>query len=237
MAGEVEDLRLLQRQIDMIMRIALRRGDDTVLAGKLHELLSQLCGGDGAVLGAGLSPQVGEALRIVREDPVSIKSIESLAVRLGTSRSNFDRRFAREVGQPPQKFLINCKMIEARRYLESSHLRIGEIADALGRCSAKHRSAQRVDDRQITPGCPARPMHLRREPAAAARLPGTRVAAHELRRAQHRPIRKITHPAAQNHGQWQLAFFFIQHPLCRRTVDQFPAMVQGEAPLPKIKLR
>jgi len=132
MAGDVEDLRLLQRQIDMIMRIALRRGDDTVLADKLHELLSQLCGGDDAALGVGLSPQVGEALRIFREDPVSVVSIASLATRLGTSRSNFDRVFAREVGQPPQKFLINCKMIEARRYLESSQLRIGEIADALG---------------------------------------------------------------------------------------------------------
>jgi AraC-like DNA-binding protein len=28
--------------------------------------------------------------------------------------------------------LVSCKMIEARRYLESSEMRIGEIADRLG---------------------------------------------------------------------------------------------------------
>lgn len=132
LGGEVQDLALLRRQIDMIMRVALRRGDDRELAAQLQALLLRLCGGEKAKVGGGLSPCVGEALRIFREDPVSVGSIGSLAARLGTSRSNFDRTFAREVGQAPQKFLINCKMIEARRYLESSHLRIGEIADALG---------------------------------------------------------------------------------------------------------
>lgn len=132
LAAEVPDLSQVRRQIDMIMRIALRREDDTVLASKFHALLLQVCGRNDWTGGSGLSPRVGEALRIFREDPASVDSIASLAHGLGTSRSSFDREFTREVGQPPRQFLINCKVIEARRYLESSRLRVGEIAEALG---------------------------------------------------------------------------------------------------------
>lgn len=130
--GEVEDLPLIQRRIDVVMRLALRREDDTVLAEHLHELIRQVCGSANAVAGPGLSPRVSEALRLFRENPAAVGSIEALARQLGTSRSSFDREFTRQVGQPPRQFLTNCKIIEARRYLESSHLRVGEIADALG---------------------------------------------------------------------------------------------------------
>lgn len=133
MAGEVEDLSAVQRQIDAIMRIALRREDDTILASKIYELILQVCdGGRSAIPASGLSPCVSEALRIFSENPASVDTIEALAQDLGTSRSNFDREFSRQMGQSPRQFLINCKIIEARRYLESSHLRVGEIADALG---------------------------------------------------------------------------------------------------------
>jgi AraC-like DNA-binding protein len=58
--------------------------------------------------------------------------MDTLARQLGWSRSHFDREFSRHVGKPPNQFLVSCKMIEARRYLESSEMRIGEIADQLG---------------------------------------------------------------------------------------------------------
>jgi AraC-like DNA-binding protein len=122
----------VQRQIDVIMRIALRREDDTMLAGKLHELILQVAGGSDVANREGLSPSVGEALRVFREHPASVESIDQFARGVGISRSHFDREFTRQVGQPPRQFLINCKIIEARRYLESSSLRVGEIAEALG---------------------------------------------------------------------------------------------------------
>ena len=132
LGGEVQSLSLAQRQIDVIMRIALRRDDDAVLAQKLHEFIAQCTGQRGIIAEAALNPRISEALRIFREAPASVDSITQIAQKLGVSRSHFDREFTQQIGQAPKQFLINCKMIEARRYLESSHLRVGEIAEALG---------------------------------------------------------------------------------------------------------
>lgn len=132
LSGSVASLPSVQRQIDVIMRIALRREDDTVLARKLYELILQVTGVSGAAVGVELSPAVSEALRVFREHPASVESIGDFARRVGISRAHFDREFSEQVGQPPRQFLINCKIIEARRYLESSALRVGEIAEALG---------------------------------------------------------------------------------------------------------
>jgi AraC-like DNA-binding protein len=130
--GEVKSLALAQRQIDVIMRIALRRDDDEILARKLYELIMQTTGESQALPEVALNERVAEALRIFREAPASVDSITQIAQDLGVSRSHFDREFTQQTGQAPKQFLINCKMIEARRYLESSHLRVGEIAEALG---------------------------------------------------------------------------------------------------------
>ena len=132
LGGEVHSLSLAQRQIDVIMRIALRRDDDAVLAQKLHEFIIQCTGETDSITEVALNPRISEALRIFREAPASVVSISQIAQKLGVSRSHFDREFTQQTGQAPKQFLINCKMIEARRYLESSHLRVGEIAEALG---------------------------------------------------------------------------------------------------------
>jgi AraC-like DNA-binding protein len=132
LGGAIDSLAAVQRQIDVIMRTALRRDDDTLLARKLHDLILQVTGFSRESHREALSPAVGEALRVFREHPASVESIDGFARRIGISRSHFDREFTAQVGQPPRQFLINCKIIEARRYLESSSLRVGEIAEALG---------------------------------------------------------------------------------------------------------
>ncbi|MGZ0655246.1 helix-turn-helix domain-containing protein [Coraliomargarita sp. W4R53] len=132
LGGEVHSLSLAQRQIDVIMRIALRRDDDAVLARKLNEFIVQCTDQTSMTAESALNERISEALRIFREAPASVDSISQIAKQLGVSRSHFDREFTQQTGQAPKKFLINCKMIEARRYLESTHLRVGEIAEALG---------------------------------------------------------------------------------------------------------
>jgi|TARA_B110000908_G_scaffold127718_1_gene149868 AraC family transcriptional regulator of arabinose operon len=132
LGGKVDSLQLLQRQIDVVMRTAISREDDTKLAGLIYQLIQQSCGQTGVTAGVSLDPRVAEAIRIFREDPASVHSMDEIARTLGISRSHFDRAFSKQVGQPPQKFLLNCKMIHARRLLESSNLRVGEIAEALG---------------------------------------------------------------------------------------------------------
>lgn len=129
---EAQSLSVLQRRIDAVMRIAMRREDDATLDRQLYQLISELCGGVHVAEDVILHPRVAEAIRVFREAPASVDSIDGLARQLGVSRSHFDREFSNQVGQAPKQFLINCKIIEARRYLESSHLRVGEIAEALG---------------------------------------------------------------------------------------------------------
>ncbi|MGJ8639496.1 MAG: helix-turn-helix domain-containing protein [Opitutaceae bacterium] len=129
---EARSLPVLRRRIDALMRIAMRREDDAILAQQLEQLIRETCGATDIFDDAIVHPRVAEAIRVFREAPSSVQSIDDLAKQLGVSRSHFDREFRSQVGQAPKQFLINCKIIEARRYLESSNLRIGEIAEALG---------------------------------------------------------------------------------------------------------
>jgi len=129
---QAKSIEVLRRRIDALMRIAMRREDDSILAGNVYNLIQELCAGLVVARDVRVDPRVAEAIRIFRDEPSSVASIDSLAKRLGVSRSHFDREFSAQVGQAPKQFLINCKIIEARRYLESSRLRVGEIAEALG---------------------------------------------------------------------------------------------------------
>ncbi|MEN8661113.1 MAG: helix-turn-helix domain-containing protein [Lentimonas sp.] len=129
---EAQSLPVLRRRIDALMRIAMRREDDAILAKHLQQLIRETCGATDVVDDVMLHPRVAEAIRVFRENPASVHSIDALSKQFGVSRSHFDREFSNQVGQPPKQFLINCKIIQARRYLESSQLRVGEIAEALG---------------------------------------------------------------------------------------------------------
>lgn len=132
LGAELGELAWLQRQIDMIMRLAFRRKDEMLLHHHLYELIESACSGGVIARDTRLDARVSEAIRLIRDDFSAFESMDALAKRLNCSRSHFDREFTRQVGSPPKQFLLNCKMIEARRLLESSFLRVGEIAEQLG---------------------------------------------------------------------------------------------------------
>jgi AraC-like DNA-binding protein len=132
LGGLVPDLAVMQRQIDRLMRLAFRRKDEIQLNQAMYRLITETCIEGDTSSNRLLAPQVSEAIRVMRADPAAVESMEALAKQLSWSRSHFDRVFQQQVGQAPKQFLLNCKMVEARRYLESSPLRIGEIAEALG---------------------------------------------------------------------------------------------------------
>lgn len=132
LGGLIHSLDWLHKQIDVIMRIAIRREDDTELSLKLHRLIEQCCMSNDLSIESSLDAKVATAIRTFRDNPASVGSMTGLARELGMSRSHFDRKFSLQVGQAPKQFLLNCKMIHARRLLESSHLQIGEIANTLG---------------------------------------------------------------------------------------------------------
>lgn len=132
LGARIESLDWLHKQIDVIMRIAIRREDDTELSEKLYRLMEQCCLSNDLSIENSLDPKVALAIRTFRDNPASVSSMTHFARELGLSRSHFDRKFSQQVGQAPVQFLLNCKMIHARRLLESSHLQIGEIAHTLG---------------------------------------------------------------------------------------------------------
>lgn len=132
MGGMVGSIPLFQRQIDVIMRLAVRRDDDVRLQRAMYQLMTRVCAGGMDTYQPVIDPKISEAIRMMRKCPESFKSIDELARKLGWSRSHFDREFSKHVGKPPNQFLVSCKMIEARRYLESSEMRVGEIAEQLG---------------------------------------------------------------------------------------------------------
>lgn len=132
LGGEVTELAVLKRQIDACMRMAFRREDDAKLVDALYSLIAWCSGHGIRAADVLLSPKIAQAIRKFREAPASIGSMNVFAKGLGLSRSHFDREFSRQVGMAPNQFLMNCKMIQARRFLESSRLRVGEIAETLG---------------------------------------------------------------------------------------------------------
>ncbi len=129
---EVASPPALKRQIDAIMRLAFRREDESALERQLYQLIVQCCSRAPTAVDVLLDARIAKAIRRIHEDPAAVGSIDQLAERSGLSRSHFDREFSRQVGVAPKQFLLNCKMIQARRYLECSQMRVGEIAEALG---------------------------------------------------------------------------------------------------------
>ena len=114
------------------MRLAFRRENDAKLSEMLYALINHCCGHQIISSDLELNPKVAQAIQRFREAPASIGSMDLFAQGLGLSRSHFDREFSRQVGMAPNQFLVNCKMIQARRFLESSSMRVGEIAETLG---------------------------------------------------------------------------------------------------------
>ncbi len=130
---EIAETGPLERSIEAIMRQAFAApGQNALLEARLLLLLRRVCGEREAPLRGALNPAIAAAVRLIREDPAGMGPVDALARRVGMSRSHFDREFSRQVGQPPKRFLLGCRMAEARRLLESTDLRVGEIAERLG---------------------------------------------------------------------------------------------------------
>ncbi|MGB0416118.1 MAG: helix-turn-helix domain-containing protein [Coraliomargarita sp.] len=132
LAGQVRSLSVLKRQIDAMMRLAFRREQESLLHRQMYQLIEQACAVGETASNILLDDRISKAIHRMRQQPEAIQSMGRLADEVGMSRSHFDREFTRQVGQPPKQFLLNSKMIEARRFLESTGLRVGEVAERLG---------------------------------------------------------------------------------------------------------
>lgn len=88
-------------------------------------------------------------------------SMEQLAKHVHLSEKHLCRKFSAAYGKPPQKYLIEIRMAKARVLLESTDLRIKEIAFSVGYTSQLHFSAMYKKHHGVPPsahrkGCVAK---------------------------------------------------------------------------------
>ncbi len=79
-----------------------------------------------------IDPQIGRALSLIHEKPEDDWTVESLASKVGMSRSAFAARFAQLVEEPPLTYLTRWRMQKASRLLETSHAGVAEVAKRVG---------------------------------------------------------------------------------------------------------
>ncbi len=86
----------------------------------------------------GYSPPIAKAVRYIRQHLYSRFTVAALAGEVGFCGPYFSRLFKKEVGVPPQAYIENCRLEEARRVLGQGQASVLEIAEALGFCSASY---------------------------------------------------------------------------------------------------
>lgn len=77
-------------------------------------------------------PIVGEALRLMHDDPARPWTVAQLASRSGVSRSAFARRFTTLVGEPPLAYLTQWRMTIASDLLIEPDTTIADVAKRVG---------------------------------------------------------------------------------------------------------
>lgn len=77
-------------------------------------------------------PVVGQALRLIYNNPAHPWTVANLAAAVGSSRAVFARRFTELVGEPPIAFLTGWRLALAADLLTSSKATIGAVAKQVG---------------------------------------------------------------------------------------------------------
>jgi AraC-like DNA-binding protein len=74
----------------------------------------------------------------IRSDLSRATTVKLLADQIGMSEYHFAREFKRSLGLTPKQYLTQCRIEEARRLLQTTGLKIQEVAQRVGFTSASH---------------------------------------------------------------------------------------------------
>lgn len=77
-------------------------------------------------------PAIGEALRLLHEDPAHRWTVASLAAKVGMSRAAFAQRFAALAGRPPLGYLTDWRMTLAADLLRDTQETVAHVARRVG---------------------------------------------------------------------------------------------------------
>jgi len=111
-----------------------------------------------------VDPQIGRALSLIHEKPEGDWTVESLASRVGMSRSPFAARFAQLVEEPPLRYLTRWRMQKASRLLETSQAGIAMVAKRVGYEAEAAFSKAFKRHMGMSPGAYRRKLELRSRP-------------------------------------------------------------------------
>ncbi|MDJ0346232.1 AraC family transcriptional regulator [Streptomyces sp. H10-C2] len=81
-------------------------------------------------------PVVGQALRMLHDDPAHPWSVATLAAKTGVSRAALARRFSELVGEPPMAYLTGWRLALAADLLREPGATVGSVARKVGYGSA-----------------------------------------------------------------------------------------------------
>jgi transcriptional regulator GlxA family with amidase domain len=76
--------------------------------------------------------RVGKALALVHAEPGGRWSAESLATRVGMSRSRFFERFTELVGEPPARYIARWRLHAAAEMLRREKMSVAQVAEHVG---------------------------------------------------------------------------------------------------------
>ena len=97
-------------------------------------------------------PQIGVALNLVHSSDDGTLTVESLCEAAAMSRTSFNTRFTKMVGETPKAYLTNTRLLLAKTKLQFSHAPLCEIAEAAGYSSDSSFSKAIKKHFDMTPG-------------------------------------------------------------------------------------
>lgn len=139
------------RKDDPGQETVLDRLLDLLLITALRAWFARPDAGAPAWYAAGSDPVVGEALRLLHNNPDHPWTVASLAGRVGVSRATLARRFTDLVGEPPMAYLGNWRLELAADLLRGSDATIGAVARKVGYGSSFALSAAFKRVRGVSP--------------------------------------------------------------------------------------
>ncbi|MFI6600189.1 AraC family transcriptional regulator [Nonomuraea sp. NPDC050536] len=137
---------VLDRLLDLVLVLALRAwcaGQDSALPAWCRALTD---------------PAIGDALRLLHEDPARRWTVAALAAEVGMSRAALAARFACLVGEPPLTYLTGWRMTLAADLLRDTDATIATVARKVGYEDAFAFSVAFKRARGITPSSWRRPL-------------------------------------------------------------------------------
>ena len=111
---------------------------------------------------------IGQALSLIHAEPREAWSAESLAAKVGLSRTRFFERFTELVGEPPARYVARWRMSAAADLLKQGGLSTAEVAERVGYSSEE--AFTRVFKRRLGVSPAAYRRSLRRGLAGAPTL-------------------------------------------------------------------